>query len=243
MASVRIGCSGWIYDSWKGDFYPEGCPQRRWLEYYATQFDTVEVNATFYRLPKRDTVAAWVQRTPEDFVFTVKASRYLTHIRRLTDVGQGVDKLWDRLQPLTDSPKMGPVLWQLPANFHRDDERLEQALSRLPPGRHAFEFRHQSWFVPGVLALLRAHGAALTIAHHPERPWQLLELTADFTLVRLHYGARGRRGNYSESELREWAARIDRWRRSADVFVYCNNDWEGFAPRNAKRLQALLHTG
>jgi uncharacterized protein YecE (DUF72 family) len=240
MASLRIGCSGWIYRSWAGAFYPQGCPQRRWLEYYATVFDTVEVNTTFYRLPKRDAVAAWVRRTPADFVFTVKASRYLTHVKRLRDMEQGIERFYERLAPLVETPKMGPVLWQLPPNFRRDDDRLAAALQQLPPGRHAFEFRDESWFVPEVLDLLRVHGVALTIAHRPDRPWQTFDLTADFTIVRLHYGARGRRGNYSETELREWADRIDGWRRRVDTFVYFNNDWEAFAPRNAARLKQLL---
>jgi uncharacterized protein YecE (DUF72 family) len=240
MAKVRIGCSGWIYRSWKDVFYPPGCPQRRWLEYYASQFDTVEVNSTFYGLPKRETVAAWVQRTPPGFLFTIKASRYLTHLKRLADMDQGVQRFWERIEPLAENPRMGPILWQLPPNFHRDDARLGAALWQLPPGRHAFEFRHPSWFVPEVLALLREHGVALTIAHHPQRPWQPCELTADFTIVRMHYGARGRRGNYSETELREWAGRIATWSREADVFVYFNNDWEAFAPRNARRLKQLL---
>jgi uncharacterized protein YecE (DUF72 family) len=240
MAPVRIGCSGWIYQSWKGDFYPPRCPQRRWLEHYATQFDTVELNNTFYRLPKRDAVAAWVQRTPDDFLFTVKSSRYLTHMKRLTDMSRGVERLWERLEPLAESPKMGPVLWQLPERFRRDDARLEHALSRLPPGHHAFEFRHPSWFADDVLALLREHRVALVIGDHPERPFQRHELTSDFTLIRFHYGHRGRRGNYSDTELREWADRIGALRRRAAVFAYFNNDWEGFAPRNAARLQQLL---
>ena len=241
MAPVRIGCSGWIYKSWARDFYPERCPQRRWLEHYATVFDTVEVNSTFYRLPARDAVAAWVERTPDDFVFTIKSSRYLTHMKRLTDMGRGVERLWERLEPVLESPKMGPVLWQLPERFHRDDERLAFALDRLPPGqRHAFEFRHPSWFAPEVLELLRAHRVALVLAHHPERPWQALELTTDFTIVRFHFGARGRRGNYSQTELREWAARIADLRSEVDVLAYFNNDWEAFAVRNGLRLKRLL---
>jgi len=240
MASVRIGCSGWNYRSWAGDFYPRGCPPRRWLAHYATTFDTVEVNTTFYRLPNRDAVAAWVAQTPPAFLFTVKSSRYLTHMKRLTDLGRGVDRLWERLEPLTTSPKMGPVLWQLPENFHRDDDRLRAALERLPPGRHAFEFRHESWFADDVLALLRAHDVALVIGDHPERPWQRHELTAGFTLIRFHYGRRGRRGNYGPSELEAWARRIAEWRAHADVFAYFNNDWEGFAPRNAMALAAML---
>lgn len=242
MASVRIGCSGWIYRSWaNGAFYPPRCPQRRWLEHYATVFDTVELNTTFYRLPNRDAVAAWVARTPPGFLFTVKSSRYLTHMKRLTDMDRGVQRLWERLQPLTDSPKMGPVLWQLPETFRRDDARLAFALDHLPPGRHAFEFRHESWMDDAVLELLRAHDVALAIGDRPERPWQRHELTADFTLIRLHHGSRGRRGNYSDTELREWAQRIDALAaRGADVFAYFNNDWEGFAPRNALRLRGLL---
>jgi uncharacterized protein YecE (DUF72 family) len=229
-----------MYRSWKDDFYPPKCPQKRWLEHYATEFDTVELNNTFYRLPKRDAVAAWVQRTPDDFLYTVKASRYLTHIKRLTDLGQGIDRMMERLEPLTQSPKMGPMLWQLPPNFQRDDERLAAALRALPPGHHAFEFRHESWNAPDILALLEEHRVALVIGDHPERPWQPHRLTSDFTLIRLHYGHRGRRGNYSETELQEWAERIRGWLADAAVFVYLNNDWEGFAPRNARRLRELV---
>jgi uncharacterized protein YecE (DUF72 family) len=241
MAPVRIGCSGWNYRSWAGDFYPKGCPQRRWLEHYAAAFDTVEVNATFYRLPRRDAVAHWVEQTPAGFLFTVKASRYLTHMKRLTDMDQGVARLWERLEPLVESPKMGPVLWQLPENFKRDDDRLAHALDRLPPGRHAFEFRDPGWFVPDVLALLREHGVALVIGDRPDRRWQPYEITTDFTLVRFHYGSRGRRGNYADSELTAWARRIAGWGDAGTaVFAYFNNDWEGFAPRNAGRLQQLV---
>jgi uncharacterized protein YecE (DUF72 family) len=240
MASVRIGCSGWIYRSWAGRFYPEGCPQRRWLEYYASVFDTVELNNTFYRLPSRTAVESWAHRTPDGFCFTVKSSRYLTHMKRLTDMDRGVHRLWERLEPLVESPRMGPVLWQLPERFHRDDARLAFALERLPPGRHAFEFRHPSWAAPAVLGLLRDHGVALCIGDHPERRWQPLELTADFTIVRFHHGTRGRRGNYSETELREWAPRLRAWSERADVFAYFNNDWEGFAPRNAARMRQLV---
>ena len=139
---------------------------------YAEVFDTVEINNTFYRLPTLDAVRGWVAQTPPGFVFAVKSSRYLTHVKRLTDMDQGVARLLERLEPLTASPKMGPMLWQLPGNFRRDDERLAFALEHLPPGRHAFEFRHESWFADDVLAALRAHGVALVIGDHPERPWQ-----------------------------------------------------------------------
>jgi uncharacterized protein YecE (DUF72 family) len=240
-AELRIGCSGWNYASWRGTFYPKGLPASRWLEHYATVFDTVEVNSTFYRLARRDAVARWVDQTPEDFVFAVKASRYLTHVRRLTDMEQGVARLYEPLEPLVASGKLGPVLWQLPANFHRDDERLANALDRMPGGRHTFEFRHPSWFVPDVYALLRERGVALTLPHRRGAPWPLDVITTDWTYVRFHYGDRGRRGNYSKAELVAWADRIAGWLRSElDVYAYFNNDWETFAPPNALELRKQL---
>ena len=237
---VHVGCSGWNYADWRGRFYPPGLPARRWLAHYATRFDTVEVNTTFYRLARPAAVAAWVAETPEDFLFAVKASRYLTHMRRLQDMERGVERLYAGIAPLVGSPKLGPVLWQLPANFHRDDDRLAYALARLPPGRHCCEFRHPSWFAPPVYDLLREHAVALVYGDDPRRPFQALELTAPWTFVRFHHGHRGRRGNYSEAELREWAARIRALREDVEVLAYFNNDWEAFAPRNAWRLRALV---
>src|SRR5438094_4596774 len=137
---IRIGCSGWNYQSWRDEFY-EGKPARLWLRHYAEHFDTVEVNTTFYRLPLRTSVARWVEETPQRFLFAVKASRYLTHIKRLTDLAGGIERYYERLEPLVATSKLGPVLWQLPANFRRDDHRLANALAALPPGRHCFEFR------------------------------------------------------------------------------------------------------
>jgi uncharacterized protein YecE (DUF72 family) len=239
-AAVHIGCSGWNYADWRERVYPRGLPPRRWLARYAELFDTVEVNSTFYRLASRDAVATWVEQTPDDFVFALKASRYLTHFKRLTDMEQGVRRFYERIEPLVGTPKLGPIVWQLPENFHRDDERLASALQRLPPGRHAFEFRHASWFAPNVYALLREHGVALVIGDHPGRPFQSHELTADWTFIRFHQGARGRRGNYAESELRTWQRRISQWRRRAEVYAYFNNDWEAFAVRNARRLKSML---
>ena len=240
MKPVLVGCSGWNYKHWRETVYPKGVPQRRWLEHYATLFDTVEVNATFYRLPSRNTVEAWIETTPDDFVFSLKASRYLSHIKRLHGIANGIARLSEGIQPLLKTPKMGPLLWQLPETFHRDDERLSEALEALPPWRHCIEFRHESWFVPDVLALLREHGVALVIGDHPERPFQLHELTTDWTYIRLHHGSRGRRGNYSRAELETWKRRIAAWRSEAEVFVYCNNDWEAFAVKNAAWLRDRL---
>jgi uncharacterized protein YecE (DUF72 family) len=237
---VRVGCSGWQYKDWRGRLYPKGLAQARWLERYAEELDTVEVNSTFYRLASRDAVARWVEQTPAGFLFAAKASRYLTHTRRLRDIGQGVERYYERLEPLVESGKLGPIVWQLPATFRRDDDVLAGALAELPAGRHCFEFRHESWFTSDVYALLREHGAALVVADHPKWPFQARELTTDWTLVRLHHGHRGRRGNYSESEIEEWARRIAQWRRRAEVLVYFNNDWEGFAVANARALKRRL---
>lgn len=242
MREIRIGCSGWNYGDWRGRVYPKGMPPRRWLEHYAKLFDTVEINNTFYRLPNRSTVARWVEESPPGFVFSVKASRYLTHVKRLTDLGPGLERFHERIEPLARSPKMGPVLWQLPGTFRRDDDRLAGALGQLPAGRHCFEFRHESWFADDVYALLRERGVALVIGDHPARPFQAHELTADWTFVRFHYGHRGRDGNYSKRELEEWALRIERWRGEADVYAYFNNDWKGYAVRNGLWLKKRLDT-
>jgi uncharacterized protein YecE (DUF72 family) len=240
MKPVRVGCSGWNYPDGRERVYPRGVPPRRWLARYATMFDTVEVNSTFYRLASRNAVAEWAAQTPDDFVFALKASRYLTHMKRLTDLDRGIARYYERIAPLVGTPKLGPIVWQLPQNFHRDDERLAAALAALPPGRHCFEFRHPSWFASDVYAILRQHHAALVIGDHPQRPFQSHEMTADWTLVRFHYGRHGRRGNYSRRELETWLRRIRQWRRRVEVFAYFNNDWEAFAVRNGLWLARAL---
>jgi uncharacterized protein YecE (DUF72 family) len=237
---VRVGCSGWQYDSWRGRLFPEGLAKGRWLERYSQVFDTVEVNSTFYRLASADAVKRWVEETPPEFVFAAKASRYMTHIKRLQSLGDGIGRYYDGIGPLVESGKLGPVVWQFPANFHRDDDRLGRALPLLPPGRHCFEFRHESWFTDSVYKQLRAHNAALVIADSPRWPFQARVLTADWTLVRLHHGHRGRDGNYSETEIAEWAERIAGWSEQAEAFVYFNNDWRGHAVRNALSLTRRL---
>jgi uncharacterized protein YecE (DUF72 family) len=239
VSETRIGCSGWNYAHWHGRFYPEGVPESRWLAHYAQSFDTVEVNASFYRLPTRKSAERWAAATPPHFVFSVKASRYLTHVKRLREVADGAALLLERIEPLPDAGKLGPILWQLPENFHRDDERLAGALAELPPGRHCFEFRHPSWFVPEVEELLRARRVALVIGDHPERPFQTLARTADWMFVRLHSG-RGRDSNYTPTQLREWAARVGDWREEGDVYLYFNDDWNGHAVKEALRLKELV---
>jgi len=244
---VRVGCSGWNYADWRGTFYPPGVPARRWLECYAQRFDTVEINATFYRLATRATVERWLEQTPEGFCFAVKASRYLTHVKRLAGIQQGLRRFYAPLAPLSRAGRLGVVLWQLPETFHRDERTLAEFLDRLPAGRHALELRHPSWFVEEVFAQLRAHDVALVLGDHPERRFQSHEATASWRYVRFHYGARGRRGNYSTAELEQWAQRLHRWRATHELFVYFNNDREAFAPRNAlwldRRLRRLATAG
>jgi uncharacterized protein YecE (DUF72 family) len=214
---IRLGCSGWSYESWRdGVFYPPRLASGNRLRHYATRFDTVELNASFYRLPARAAAQHWAEQTSDDFRFAVKVSRYLTHTVRLNDTARHLGLLLQRIEPLRG--KLGPLLWQLPPTFKRDDDRLAWALDELPAQlRHAFEFRHPSWFVD-------------------LGPLQNDRLTADFVYVRFHHGSRGRRGNYSPSELEGWAARIRRWAREREVWAYFNNDWEGFAPANAQAL-------
>ena len=235
-----MGCSGWVYPHWRERLYPKGLPQRRWLSCYAAHFDTVEVNSTFYRLASPSAVEAWLEQSPDGFIFAVKASRYLTHVKRLAMLDTGIKRFYERLGPLTRTKKFGPVLWQLPGNFHRDDERLSGALKALPAGRHAFEFRHPSWFTDEVYALLSEHRVALVIGDDPTRPFQSLERTTQWTYIRFHRGNRGRGGNYSRAEIETWARRIAQWRRQIEVYAYFNNDWEGYALRNAELLKERL---
>jgi uncharacterized protein YecE (DUF72 family) len=217
--------------------YPKSGSTTTWLELYAKSFDTVEVNASFYRLPERKTVARWAATTPDGFCFAVKASRYLTHVKRLRDLRGGVARLVGRIEPLVETGKLGPVLWQLPPRFKRDDERLASALRELPPGRHAFELRDPSWLAEDVYALLREHGVALVVADRAGTPPTPGVETADWAYIRFHHG-RGREGRYTQAELREWADRIRS--RPGDVYAYFNNDWHGFAIENARTLLALL---
>lgn len=183
----------------------------------------------------------WIDATPEHFRFTVKASRYLTHVRRLTDLDRGIKRFYEPLAPLIERGRLGPVLWQLPENFERDDQRLARWLEALPSGLHTIEFRNASWFATPVLELLRAHGVALTLGDHPQRRFRSHDATTSWRFIRFHYGSHGAEGNYSATELDTWAQRIAGWRADGPVWAYFNNDWRGFAPSNALALHKRLH--
>ena len=193
MKPVRIGCSGWVYKDWRGEFYPEKLPQRLWLEHYASIFDTVEINNTFYRLPTEAAVKGWSEQTPKGFEFTIKGSRYTTHIKRLLSFDKYSTRFFKVLEPLEAAGKLANILWQLPPNFKQDLDRLETALDVLDnrPGRHCFEFRNETWFNKDTYELLRSHDAALVTGDDPRFPFVTREVTASWAYVRFHRGAHG----------------------------------------------------
>jgi uncharacterized protein YecE (DUF72 family) len=234
---IRIGCSGWSYPHWRKRFYPEKMPAREHFAFYTQHFNTVELNNSFYRQPSRERFVAWAEQAPPGFLFAVKGSRYVTHIKRLTVEPKSIDLVVDAALGLGD--KLGPILFQLQANFHLDLERLERFVGMLPTDvRFTLEFRHDSWLVPAVFNLLRAHRIALCIPDHPKMP-KSFEITSDFTYIRMHLPPHGL--GYGERALQPWADRVREWRsQKIGVFVYFNNDMEGHAIKDAKTLSALI---
>jgi uncharacterized protein YecE (DUF72 family) len=240
MSTVYIGTSGWTYDAWRGPFYPPHVPKRDWLRYYATQFPTTEINGSFYRTPSLEAVRAWRQQTPKDFLFAWKASKFITHWKRLSENSENsIDLMETRLKAL--GVKIGSVLFQLPPRFPADRERLASFLKMLPRKyRYAFEFRHISWYEDAILDVLREHDISLCLSDHhaAPAPW---EVTAGHVYMRGH-GASGRyTDNYPDETLRAWARQIRKWRHQRrDVYVYFDNDQKSAAPQDAKRLRHLL---
>jgi uncharacterized protein YecE (DUF72 family) len=238
---LRVGTSGWQYKHWKGRFYPRDLPNRAWLEHYAARFATVEVNNTFYRLPPRDTFVAWAKRVADDFVVTVKASRYLTHIRRLRDPQEPVKRLLDCAEGL--GTRLGPVLVQLPPGLTADAERLDATLREFGQRvRVAVEPRHPTWFVDDVRRVLERHNAALCLADRGSRPITPEWATADWGYVRFHFGRAQPPSCYGRGALEGWVERIGAcWPRNAEVFAYFNNDGNGCAVRDAVVFAHLAH--
>ncbi|MCD6281591.1 MAG: DUF72 domain-containing protein [Deltaproteobacteria bacterium] len=237
MFPVHIGTSGWNYDHWKGNFYPQGQPKSRWLEYYCTIFKTVELNATFYRQMKPKTFENWYKRTPDGFLWSIKMNRFITHIRRLKDAKQPVDRFMDSARLLRE--KLGPILVQLPPSLAFDSDVFENFCSCLHKDlRYTIEARHESWTSDKALAVLEEHNMAWCISDTAGRYPYLEAVTADFVYIRLHGSRKLYASEYTEEELESWAAKIQGWNRT--TFVYFDNDFMGFAPRNAKRLRELL---
>ncbi|WP_089320616.1 DUF72 domain-containing protein [Pontibacter ummariensis] len=236
---IHIGTSGWHYKHWMGTFYPPEVKQKGFTDYYLRFFSTVEVNNSFYRLPTPETFANWRSATPENFVFAVKASRFITHMKKLKEPQEGLSRLFNSVNSLEE--KLGPILFQLPPMWHVNKERLQDFLRLLPPYyRYTFEFRHPSWYAPEVLDLLRERNIAFCI-YELEGHMSPLEITADFAYVRLH-GPDGKyAGSYSESAMQWWAKQCLDWQaQGLDVYVYFDNDQLGYAAFNAQRLQQLV---
>ena len=234
-----IGTSGWHYEHWRGKFYPVELPKSKWLGFYARSFSTVELNNSFYHLPSEKAFANWRDSSPQVFCYAVKVSRFITHIKKLRNVEDALEKFLERARLL--GGKLGPLLYQLPPGLHRNDSLLEDFLKLLPRElSHVFEFRHESWLDKGVFDLLRKYNAGFCIYDMPDFTTPL-EVTADFVYVRFHGSAWLYGGSYSDEELSNWAKNISGLARGKKaVYVYFNNDAEAFAVQNALTLAQKL---
>jgi uncharacterized protein YecE (DUF72 family) len=238
-AKYYVGCSGWHYEHWRGLYYPKDLPKPKWLSFYAQQFDTVELNNSFYRLPSEQAFGTWRESTPDNFVFAVKVSRFITHIKRLRNLGSAVENFLSRAAFLKG--KLGPLLYQLPPSMRRNDELLEDLLSTLPSEyQQVIEFRHESWIDEKVFDILRRHNVGLCVFDMPGFSCPLVA-TGDFAYVRFHGSEGLYSSRYSDEELTRWARRIAGLGRSIKAsYIYFNNDAEAFAVGNAVTLRNLL---
>ncbi|WP_224995593.1 DUF72 domain-containing protein [Cesiribacter sp. SM1] len=236
---IYIGTSGWHYKHWMGTFYPHGLKSKDFTRYYLNFFRSVEINNSFYRLPSAQTFAGWRAAVPPDFLFAVKASRFITHMKKLTDPQQSIARFFENVQALEE--KLGPILFQLPPFMNISMHKLEDFLKALPPYyRYTFEFRNHSWYNPAVMELLRRYNIAFCI-YELDRHLSPFEITADFVYVRLH-GPEGKyAGSYSDEGMHWWANNCLEWQRQGrDVYIYFDNDQNGYAAHNAKLLQQLV---
>ncbi|MGD8404278.1 MAG: DUF72 domain-containing protein [Anaerolineales bacterium] len=240
--NIHIGTSGWHYGHWAGNFYSSDLPKENYLDFYCQHFRTVEINNSFYQLPEVDTLEAWREQVPDDFTFSVKASRYITHMKKLKDPQEPVSVFMERIAALRDH--LGPVLFQLPPHWRSNPERLGEFMDVLSEGfRYTFEFRDESWFDERIIAILRNYRAAFCI-YHLDGQLSPKEVTADFVYIRLHGQEGAYQWNYSIEELAGWAGAISSWsRQGKQVFCYFDNDERGFAPQNAAQLRNMLQDG
>lgn len=246
-SKIYIGTSGYSYEHWKSLFYPKDLPSYKWLEYYTKYFNTVELNVTFYRLPQKSAFKSWYKRTPKDFLFVCKGSRFITHVKKLKGVKKATKLFFTRANLLQE--KLGVILWQLPPSWKVNLERFEEFLKildlykrqkGLPSIRQAFEFRNETWFCKKVFDLLKRYRIGLVIADSPRYP--LIErVTSDFVYLRFHGGKILYGSEYSKRELKDWAKKIKKWqRKKLDIYGYFNNDAQAFAIKNAKELKRLV---
>jgi len=233
---IRIGTSGWHYNHWKELFYPAGLPKSKWFEHYAQHFDTVEINNTFYQLPKEVSLKRWHEQAPKNFLYSVKANRYITHIKRLKDTSEAIERFFDRIGILKS--RLGPILYQLPPSLHKDLDLLESFIKLLPKKLSAvFEFRHESWFSEDTFNLLNQFGAGFCV-HDLSGKETPRVVTADIIYVRFHGPTGKYEGNYSKPALKNWAQWIrDNRTGISSVFAYFNNDIGAYAINNAKTLK------
>jgi uncharacterized protein YecE (DUF72 family) len=239
--AIHIGTSGWHYKHWCGPYYEQKLPASKMLACYYKDFDTVEINNSFYKLPNESTFAKWREDTPKNFCFAVKGSRFITHMKKLKEPEHALNNLIPRAGALRE--KLGPILFQLPPHWPVNLERLETFLNALPPKHlYAFEFREPSWHREEVYALLRAHNAAFCI-FELDRFFSPEAITADWTYIRLHGPGGKYRGSYSTRQLREWAAKIRDWSSELRaIYLYFDNDQAGYAVQNALELKSLVAT-
>ena len=237
--SIHVGCSGWMYKHWRGIFYPEGLAQKRWFERYAEEFDTVEINASFYRLPLASTFEGWRDKAPPGFHYAIKVNRFITHLKKLVGCEDALDQFITLVRPLGD--KLGPLLYQLPPSLHLDLRRLESFLERLPRDlSQAFEFRHKSWYDDAVLALLDRYGVGF-VSHDMKGLKSPRWASGKVAYVRFHGTAGKYHGRYSDEALIEWTDWIlDQSRRGRSVWCYFNNDIHGHAIEDARTLKSMV---
>lgn len=239
MPKLFIGTSGWNYPHWQGIFYPQDLSQRKWLEYYAKFFNCVELNVTFYRLVQRKTFQNWHKRTPKDFYFVAKGSRFITHMKKLKGIREPLNLFIENILELKE--KLAAVLWQFPPSFKKDLLLLEPFLKLLKKTdiRQAFEFRNATWFDKGTFVLLKKYNACLCIAHSGRFPY-IKEVTSDFLYLRFHGGKELYSSNYSDKELKDWVKFTGPYKKDKGIFAFFNNDAYGYAVKNAGRFRELL---
>lgn len=238
-SSVYIGTSGWEYKHWENVFYPKENGSVTKLNYYANELSSVEINSSFYRLPTEKILKNWVKEVPSTFIFAVKASRYITHIKKLKDPKESTDELFKRIEVLGE--KLGPILFQLPPSWKCNKNRLDELLKILPKKyRYAFEFRNKTWITKEILALLREYNAAFCI-YEIDKWLSPKEITSDFVYIRLHGPQKAYKGNYSSKNLAGWAGAFASWRKkNLDIYCYFDNDEKGYAPHNALCLKKMI---
>jgi uncharacterized protein YecE (DUF72 family) len=242
LTHYSIGTSGWHYDDWRGRFYPEKLPKAKWLDFYARHFATLELNNPFYHLPSEKAFINWYDSSPPDFIFAVKVSRFITHIKRLKDCNEAVNNFMSRATILKE--KLGPLLYQLPPGLHRDDDRLKSFLSILPSGlKHVIEFRHKSWFEKDIFDILRKYHVGFCIFDMPKLTSPIIA-TADFAYIRFHGSGSLYSSRYSDKEMADWAKKIKRLaKKLKTVYIYFNNDVAGYALENAATIRNYFEKG